>query len=402
MEPKKYIYEEQKILSKIEKRINELLRKSQKNTPQKVCKDNLFDAIRYTAPRYGYKRRFLNKERITMPDIDIDFPDDERDKVIEYVGKKYGENKVAHIATFGTFKVKLAIRDTARVLKTNENSLKQVIKVIDKSSYDKLKDIIENSNELLRLMNDYEDIDKLLTIASKIEGLPRNTSTHAAGIIITTHDLVNYTALDNGLDGIYQTQFEASDLEALGLLKMDFLGLRNLTTIDSCVKLIKKDIPSFTLPKMYNDHETFAMLARGDVDGVFQLESEGMRKTLMNLKVSKFDDINHALALYRPGPMDSIPSFIKRKFGQEKIEYYHKDLEPILKETYGIIIYQEQIINLVQIIANFNKFKASITVNTKANMPVIINKNIFTILNENLLLHNSTLHYLYILILHLQ
>lgn len=304
--------------------------------------------------------RFLNKERITMPDIDIDFPDDERDKVIEYVGKKYGENKVAHIATFGTFKVKLAIRDTARVLKTNENSLKQVIKVIDKSSYDKLKDIIENSNELLRLMNDYEDIDKLLTIASKIEGLPRNTSTHAAGIIITTHDLVNYTALDNGLDGIYQTQFEASDLEALGLLKMDFLGLRNLTTIDSCVKLIKKDIPSFTLPKMYNDQETFAMLARGDVDGVFQLESEGMRKTLMNLKVSKFDDINHALALYRPGPMDSISSFIKRKFGQEKIEYYHKDLEPILKETYGMIVYQDQIMLIANKFAKYSLGEADV------------------------------------------
>lgn len=304
--------------------------------------------------------RFLNKERITMPDIDIDFPDDERDKVIEYVGKKYGDNKVAHISTFGTFKVKLAIRDTARVLKTNENSLKQVIKIIDKSGKDKLSDIINSSDELLRLMNDYEDIDRLLTIAIKLEGLPRNTSTHAAGIIITTHDLVNYTALDNGLDGIYQTQFEASDLEALGLLKMDFLGLRNLTTIDSCVKLIKKDYPTFKLPKIYNDKETFAMLARGDVDGVFQLESEGMKKTLMNLKVSKFDDINHALALYRPGPMDSIPSFIKRKFGQEKIEYYHKDLEPILKETYGMIVYQDQIMLIANKFAKYSLGEADV------------------------------------------
>ena len=306
--------------------------------------------------------RFLNKERITMPDIDIDFPDDERDKVIEYVGKKYGENKVAHIATFGTFKVKLAIRDTARVLKTNENSLKQVIKVIDKYNSDgkKLSEIIEESDELLRLMNDYEDIDQLLSIAKKVEGLPRNTSTHAAGIIMTTHDLVNYTALDNCLDGIYQTQFEASDLEALGLLKMDFLGLRNLTTIDKCVKLIQKDIPTFVLPKVFNDKETFNMLASGDVDGVFQLESEGMRKTLMNLRVSKFDDINHALALYRPGPMDSIPTFIKRKFGEEKVEYYHPDLEPILKETYGMIVYQEQIMLIANKFAKYTLGEADV------------------------------------------
>ena len=141
---------------------------------------------------------------------------------------------------------------------------------------------------------------------------------------------------------------------------MDFLGLRNITTIDSCVKLIKKDISSFTLPKMYNDQETFAMLARGDVDGVFQLESEGMRKTLMNLKVSKFDDINHALALYRPGPMDSIPSFIKRKFGQEKIEYYHKDLEPILKETYGMIVYQDQIMLIANKFAKYSLGEADV------------------------------------------
>ena len=311
--------------------------------------------------------RFLNKERITMPDIDIDFPDDSRDKVIEYVGKKYGENKVAHIATFGTFKVKLALRDTARVHKTSENSLKQVIKIIDQIDKKSLfmgkvnlSTIIEDNEELLRLMNDYEDIDKLLTIACKLEGLPRNTSTHAAGIIMTAHELVNYTALDNGLDGIYQTQFEASDLEALGLLKMDFLGLRNLTTIDKCVKLIQKDMPNFALPKVYNDKEVFKMLASGDVDGVFQLESDGMRKVLMQLKVSSFDDINHALALYRPGPMESIPTFIRRKFKEEKVEYYHKDLEPILKETYGMIVYQDQIMLIANKFAKYTLGEADV------------------------------------------
>ena len=246
------------------------------------------------------------------------------------------------------------------MLKTNENSLKQVLKVIDKTNKNSLSEIVDSSDELLRLMNDYEDIDKLLTIATKIEGLPRNTSTHAAGIVMTSYDLVNYTALDNGLDGIYQTQFEASDLESLGLLKMDFLGLRNLTTIDRCVRLIQKDYPSFVLPKKYDDKEVYQMLASGDVDGVFQLESEGMKKTIMNLKVSKFDDINHALALYRPGPMDSIPTFIKRKFGIEKIEYYHPDLEPILKETYGMIVYQDQIMLIANKFAKYSLGEADV------------------------------------------
>lgn len=311
--------------------------------------------------------RFLNSERITMPDIDIDFPDDERDKVIEYVGKKYGNNHVAHIGTFGTFKVKLAIRDTARVHKTKESSLNQVIKIIDRLDRKSLltgsvtlEMLINTNEEMIRLMSDFEEIDKLLTIASKLEGLPRNVSTHAAGIIVTNYDLVNYTALDNGLDNIYQTQFESSDLESLGLLKMDFLGLRNLTTINQCVKKIQQDYPNFALPKEYNDKETFAMLARGDVDGVFQLESEGMRKLLMELKVEKFDDINHALALYRPGPMDIIPVFIKRKFGQEKVVYYHPDLEDILKETYGTIVYQEQIMLIAHKFAKYSLGEADV------------------------------------------
>ena len=304
--------------------------------------------------------RFLNKERITMPDIDIDFPDDARDKVIEYVGKKYGENKVAHIATFGTFKIKLAIRDTARVLKTNENSLKQVLKVIDKTNKNSLSEIVDSSDELLRLMNDYEDIDKLLTIATKIEGLPRNTSTHAAGIVMTSYDLVNYTALDNGLDGIYQTQFEASDLEDLGLLKMDFLGLKNLTNISKTIELIKLDNPDFIMPKEENDPQVFKMLATGDVVGVFQLESAGMSQVIMDLKTSSLDDIISALALYRPGPMDIIPTFVKRKFGLEQITYPHEDVYEILKETYGTIVYQEQIMQIAVKFAGYSLGRADI------------------------------------------
>ena len=306
--------------------------------------------------------RFLNKERISMPDIDIDFPDDTRDQVIKYVGQKYGKERVAHIATFGTFKVRLALRDTARVYKLSDIRLKQILKNLPEEGLysTTLKQIVDNSVELSQLMDDYEDINKVLRVAMSIEGLPRNTSTHAAGIIITKNDLVNYTPLDKGLDDIFQTQFEASDLEKLGLLKMDFLGLKNLTIISRTVDLIKKDNPNFVLPKDENDKKTYSMLALGDVWGVFQLESDGMRKVIMDMKVSTFDDIVQAIALYRPGPMEMIPTFIKRKFGQEKVSYPHPDLENILKDTYGTIVYQEQIILIACQFAGYSLGKADV------------------------------------------
>lgn len=309
--------------------------------------------------------RFLNKERISMPDIDTDFPDDKRDEVIKYVGKKYGTSRVAHIVTFGTFKAKLALRDVSRVFKLNETRLNEVLKCLNNLSTKELyssslEEIISKDSTLQKLMEDYEDINQVLRIASKMEGLPRNTSTHAAGIIITKHDLVNYTPLDNGLDDIYQTQYEASDLEALGLLKMDFLGLRNLTNIDECLKLIKKNGIDFSFPKEMDDVATYRMLASGDVSGVFQLESAGMRKVIMDLKTSSFTDIASALALYRPGPMDMIPHFINRKLGTEKIEYPHKDLEEILKETYGTIVYQDQIMLIARKFAGYSLGRADI------------------------------------------
>lgn len=309
--------------------------------------------------------RFLNKERISMPDIDTDFPDDRRDEVIKYVGSKYGKNRVAHIVTFGTFKVKLALRDASRVYKLSDVRLKEILKCISnvplKELYSStLKEIIEKDNHLQKLMEDYDDINQVVTVASKMEGLPRNTSTHAAGIIITGSDLVHYTPLDNGLDDVYQTQYEASDLELLGLLKMDFLGLRNLTNIQKCIELIKQEEPTFIFPKEMNDKKTFEMLARGDVSGVFQLESAGMRKVLMDLKVSSFEDISSALALYRPGPMEMIPHFIARKFKKEEVKYPHKDLEPILKETYGTIVYQDQIMLIARKFAGYTLGRADI------------------------------------------
>lgn len=310
--------------------------------------------------------RFLNKERLSMPDIDIDFPDDRRDEVIRYVGKKYGKNRVAHILTFGTFKIRQAINDCSRVFKLNDVKTKEIYKHLQAVNtykvYDNpsLKTLIEASSDLQLLMNNYEDINKVLTIACKIQDIPRNISTHAAGIVITKFDLVNYTPLDEGLDEIYQTQYEAKDLEALGLLKMDFLGLKNLTNIAKTIELIRKDIPDFTLPKNENDYDTYKMMREGDLTGVFQLESAGMRKVIMQLKTSTFDDITHALALYRPGPMDIIPSFIRRKFNEEKVEYPHKDLEPILKETYGMIVYQDQIMLIACKFAGYTLGRADI------------------------------------------
>lgn len=309
--------------------------------------------------------RFLNKERVSMPDIDTDFPDDRRDEVIKYVGEKYGKNRVAHIVTFGTFKAKLALRDASRVFKLSEVRLKEVLKCINKLSTKEiysttLDEIIKSDKSLQQLMEDYEDINQVVTVASKMEGLPRNTSTHAAGIIITSSDLVHYTPLVNGLDDIYQTQFEASDLESLGLLKMDFLGLRNLTNIQKTIELIKETDKDFTFPKTMDDKLTYAMIASGDVSGVFQLESQGMRKVLIDLKVNCFEDISSALALYRPGPMDMIPHFINRKFGREEVVYPHKDLEPILKETYGTIVYQEQIMLIARKFAGYSYGRADI------------------------------------------
>ena len=310
--------------------------------------------------------RFLNEERVTMPDIDIDFPDDERDKVIQYVGKRYGASRVAHIGTFGTFQVKLAINDTARVYKTKDTHLKQILKILNaelenyKIHQPSLYDIIEKSDQLKQLMDEYEEINKVLNVACKLQGLPRNVSTHAAGIIITKYPLVNYTALDNGLEGIYQTQFEASDLESLGLLKMDFLGLKNLTNISKTIELIKLDNPEFSLPKDENDQEVFKMLASGDVVGVFQLESAGMSKVIKELNTSSLDDIISALALYRPGPMDIIPTFIKSKFGKESVTYPHEDLHLILKDTYGTIVYQEQIMQIAVKFAGYSLGRADI------------------------------------------
>ena len=303
--------------------------------------------------------RFLNPERTSMPDIDTDFPDNRRDEVIRYMGKRHGKERVAHISTFGTFGVRLAIRDVARVMKLDEVYLNEILKCVE-NRFDDIKTVYENKPIFKRMVDEDLKIKTLYNVVRKIEGLPRHISVHAAGIIMADTELNEYTALQPGINGLYQTQFEASDLEKIGLVKFDFLGLRNLTIIDSVIRKIKKT-EEFNLNSInYNDIDTYKMIASGDTDGIFQLESSGMRNTLMKLKTSSFIDIVNALALYRPGPMEMIPSFIKRKFKEEKVEYIHPDLEEILKPTYGAIVFQEQILLIAQKFAGYSLGQADI------------------------------------------
>ncbi len=299
--------------------------------------------------------RFLNPERISMPDIDIDFPDNRRDEVIQYVANRYGMDRVAHISAFGTFGVRLALRDIARVMRTNEVVLNEVLKFIPENDYSPMQKIIERDSMLRNLIRDNDQVNNIIQIVLKIEGLPRHITTHAAGIIIADKPLMNYTALDKGVDNLLQTQLEAQDLEKLGLVKMDFLGIRNLTIIYDVVDKIRSQEPNFSIQNIpLDDQVTYQMIAAGDTDGIFQLESSGMRNVLRGLKTSQFTDIVNANALYRPGPLEMIPSFIRRKFNQEPIDYIHPDLKTILEPTYGIIVFQEQIMLIAQRFAGYS------------------------------------------------
>ena len=304
--------------------------------------------------------RFLNPERVSMPDIDTDFPDNRRDDVIKYMGLKYGKKRVAHIGTFGTFGPRLAIRDVARAMELSSIYLDEVLAYVP-NNVNSIKDALENKM-FLKMYQENDIIRYLVDIVIKLENLPRHVSIHAAGIIMADNDLDEYTALQEGINGLYQTQFEASDLEALGLVKIDFLGLKNLTIIDDVLKIVNKNERKINninrIP--FDDPDVYKMIASGDTDGIFQLESSGMRSVLSRLKTSEFKDVVNAIALYRPGPMEMIPSFINRKFGKEKIEYLHPDLEEILKPTYGAIVYQEQILLIAQKFAGYSLGEADI------------------------------------------
>lgn len=306
--------------------------------------------------------RFLNPERISMPDIDIDFPDNRRDEVIEYVASKYGELHVAQIATFGTMAAKAAVRDVGRAFGLNAKELDRLSRLVPSKLGITLKEAIKESEGLRKFIEESVKNKRIVETAIKLEGLPRHTSTHAAGVVISEQPLTNVVPIQAGQSKVFLTQYSMDHLEEIGLLKMDFLGLRNLTLIDSILHSIyqrtRQKLDIHDIP--FDDQNTFELLGRGETTGIFQLESEGMRKVLTRLEPTRFEDIVAVNALYRPGPMENIPLFIDRKNGRQPIDYYHKDLEPILGNTYGVIVYQEQIMQIASQMAGFSLGEADL------------------------------------------
>ena len=304
--------------------------------------------------------RFLNPERITMPDIDIDFQDNRRDEVIQYVQNKYGIRCVVQIATFGTFQSRSAWRDLARIHDVETQLINKVATYIYSGMT--LKEIYEKNHELREFFSSYPKLENIYQEAMKIEGLPRHTSIHAAGVIISDHDLTDYTAIMEGPTGIYVSQYEAEDLESIGLLKMDFLGLKNLSMLQQIITLIQtKSDPTFNLGRIdFNDDLTYQMITNGQTTGIFQLESEGMRQVLKKVRPSNLEDIIACNALFRPGPMESIPLFAARKHQEQPIDCYHPSLENILQNTYGIIVYQEQIMQIASVVSGYTLGEADV------------------------------------------
>ena len=302
--------------------------------------------------------RFLNPERITMPDIDIDFDALKRQEVIDYVIHKYGEDKVCGIISFNTLGAKQVIRDVGRVL----NLSPRLIDTVAKLCHSDLHTAYLENNNFKKLINNNDDLKKLYDISIHLEGLPRHVSVHAAGVVMSKYDLVETIPLYKNQLGMYVSAYDKDYLEPLGLLKMDFLGISNLTLIDNVIKNIRNDMHlNITFNNIpLDDKKTFMLFAQGDTEGIFQFEAPGMIKFLKELKVNSFNDIVAATSLYRPGPMDSIPSYLKRRSGKEEIDYFHPDLENILKETYGIIIYQEQVMQIACVMAGYTLGEADI------------------------------------------
>lgn len=305
--------------------------------------------------------RFLNPERISMPDIDIDFNYERRDEVIRYVVDKYGAERVAQIITFGTMAPRAAVRDVGRVMGLPYREVDRAAKLIPGSPGMTLAKAFQQEPALKELMKNPATAQLMRTVA-KIEGMPRHASTHAAGVVIASTPLTDHVPLQAGNDGIPLTQYPMEVLEDIGLLKVDFLGLRNLTVIEKTRELVRENsgtIVSFDGAR-FDDPATYALLSKGDTTGVFQMESPGMRKVLKELKPTHFEDIIAVLALYRPGPMEQIPRYIRAKHGLEKVTYPHPDLEEILKNTYGIIVYQEQIMQIAAKMAGFSLGQADL------------------------------------------
>lgn len=304
--------------------------------------------------------RFLNPERVSMPDFDIDFCYERRPEVIDYVIEKYGADHVAQIVTFGTMAAKGAIRDVGRAMGLSYSVVDNVAKQIPNELNITLNSALARSAEFKALYNSGGEIKELIDMARKVEGMPRHASTHAAGVVITRDPVVSYVPLAKNDESVV-TQFPMTTLEELGLLKMDFLGLRTLTVIDQTVKMINRKNPDFRIESIdEQDAETFAMLAKGNTEGVFQFESAGMRSVLTGLGPESIEDLIAIISLYRPGPMDSIPTYIENRHNRSKIRYKTPQLQGILDVTYGCMVYQEQVMQICRELAGYSYGRADI------------------------------------------
>ena len=310
--------------------------------------------------------RFLNIERKEMPDIDMDFQDDRRQEVINYCSARYGREHVAHIITFGTFGARQSVRDAGRALGMSLESVDRVAKMIPERLNIDLESSMNESQDLNNVYQSNPDVQKLMDTAKQLEGVTRHKSLHAAGVVISKEPLNDVVPLEftsRGDDeGAVMTQYSMEPVAALGLLKMDFLGLVNLTVLDECLKLIKlnydEDLTLQSIP--LDDQMTFDILSRGETVGVFQLESAGMTRHIKELKPSTLGDVAAMIALFRPGPMDHIGTFIDGKHGRRQVTYIHPAMEEILEETYGVIVYQDQVLHIAREFAGYSLGEADI------------------------------------------
>src|SRR6185437_7824454 len=309
--------------------------------------------------------RFLNIDRVSMPDIDCDFSVEGREKVIRYVSEKYGSDRVAQIITFTTMASKAAIRDVGRVLEVPLRDTDRLAKLVPvwQGRSKSLEDTVKEVPEFREAYESNEEQKRLVDVARALEGVSRNVSTHAAGVVIAPDPLVQYTPLQYGpgREAVI-TQYDMKAVGDIGLLKIDFLGLQNLDIIATCLRLLKEsrglEIDIEKIP--FDDPQTYQLLSNADTHGVFQLEGAGMRRMLMDMRPQVFEDVAAAVALFRPGPMVNIPAFVARKQGREAIEYMHDRLEPILRDTYGVMIYQEQVMMAARELAGFTMSEADI------------------------------------------
>ncbi len=305
--------------------------------------------------------RFLNPERVQMPDIDLDIPDDRREEILQYVHDKYGHGRVAQIITFGTLATKQVLRDVGRVFGLSQFEAAEWSKTIPQALHISLEDSYRQSLTLRNLVADNAKNQLIFETAKKLEGLPRHYSTHAAGIVLSQEKLEDLVPLQDGGDGMLMTQFAKDTVEAIGLLKIDFLGLRNLSILDHAVKLVQQTNPEFALTQIeLNDKKTLELFQNGDTNGVFQFESSGIKNVLTQLHPETFELIVAVNALYRPGPMENIDTFIKRKKGQEPVSYPDESLKDIVGVTYGILVYQEQVMQVASKMASFSYGEADL------------------------------------------